>query len=607
MKNARRVLITGITGQDGSYLCELLLEKGYEVFGIVRRSSTEQFDRIAHLLDRVGLVQADLLDQFSLVSALEEARPAEVYNLAAQSFVPTSWRQPVLTAEFSGVGVTRMLEAIRKTDPSIRFYQASSSEMFGKVRQVPQNEATPFYPRSPYGVAKAYGHFITVNYRESYGLYAVSGILFNHESPRRGLEFVTRKISDGAARIKLGLSDELRLGNLEARRDWGFAGDYVEAMWLMMQRDEPDRLRRGNGRGALRARVPRDRVRPCRARPRAPRRRRFEVRAAGRGGSPRRRRFARATRARLGAASVIRRPGADDGGRRPRTPVGLGPRRGRALVARLTRAVPGAEAARPSGVEPRLQNAVAPARSRDVRYARPYFLTRRPVSAFLNRAASIVALLVLDLTGLALGLYSALAIREVYHGNIPPLWGLLWEAEKAWLPFLTLVLALVFWRNGLYERREQRAGFGRILASLIVVGLLTFAFAVGAGHEFSTYLLVPTAVVITAALIGLLRGSYDLATAALLRSLGIKRRALLVGEASELRHLHRAFGSTAGIEYEFVGAVAGAGKFRSRASARSTTSLGSSPSIRSTSCSWPTRDSLTSGSCRSSTKRCARA
>ena len=222
--------------------------------------------------------------------------------------------------------------------------------------------------------------------------------------------------------------------------------------------------------------------------------------------------------------------------------------------------MPGAEAARPSGVEPRLQNAVAPARSRDVRYARPYFLTRRPVSAFLNRAASIVALLVLDLTGLALGLYSALAIREVYHGNIPPLWGLLWEAEKAWLPFLTLVLALVFWRNGLYERREQRAGFGRILASLIVVGLLTFAFAIGAGHEFSTYLLVPTAVVITAALIGLLRGSYDLATAALLRSLGIKRRALLVGEASELRHLHRAFGSTAGIEYEFVGAVAGAGK-----------------------------------------------
>jgi GDPmannose 4,6-dehydratase len=234
-----RALITGITGQDGSYLAELLLDRGYEVFGMVRRASTEHVERIAHILDRVTLVQADLLDQFSLVSALEEARPAEVYNLAAQSFVPTSWRQPVLTAEFSGVGVTRMLEAIRMTDPSIRFYQASSSEMFGKVRQAPQDESTPFYPRSPYGVAKAYGHFITVNYRESYGLYAVSGILFNHESPRRGLEFVTRKISDGAARIKLGLADELRLGNLEARRDWGFAGDYVEAMWLMMQRGEP--------------------------------------------------------------------------------------------------------------------------------------------------------------------------------------------------------------------------------------------------------------------------------------------------------------------------------------------------------------------------------
>ena len=239
MERDPRALITGITGQDGSYLAELLLDRGYEVFGMVRRASTEHVERIAHILDRVTLVQADLLDQFSLVSALEEARPAEVYNLAAQSFVPTSWRQPVLTAEFSGVGVTRMLEAIRKTDPSIRFYQASSSEMFGKVRDVPQNETTPFYPRSPYGVAKAYGHFITVNYRESYGLYAVSGILFNHESPRRGLEFVTRKISDGAARIKLGLADELRLGNLEARRDWGFAGDYVEAMWLMMQRDEP--------------------------------------------------------------------------------------------------------------------------------------------------------------------------------------------------------------------------------------------------------------------------------------------------------------------------------------------------------------------------------
>ncbi len=236
----RRALITGITGQDGSYLAELLLEKGYEVAGMVRRSSTENFDRIAHLTDRITLVQADLLDQSSLVEALEEARPSELYNLGAQSFVPTSWKQPVLTAEFTAVGVTRMLEAVRRVDPDIRFYQASSSEMFGKVREVPQNERTPFYPRSPYGVAKVYGHFITVNYRESYGLYAVSGILFNHESPRRGLEFVTRKISDGVARIKLGLADELRLGNLDAERDWGFAGDFVEAMWLMLQQDEPE-------------------------------------------------------------------------------------------------------------------------------------------------------------------------------------------------------------------------------------------------------------------------------------------------------------------------------------------------------------------------------
>jgi GDPmannose 4,6-dehydratase len=236
----RRALITGITGQDGSYLAELLLEKGYEVCGMVRRASTENFERISHLVDRIQLVQADLLDQYSLVEALQESEPNEVYNLGAQSFVPTSWRQPVLTAEFTGVGVTRLLEAIRRVDPEIRFYQASSSEMFGKVREVPQTEKTPFYPRSPYGVAKVYGHFITVNYRESYGLYAVSGILFNHESPRRGLEFVTRKISDGVARIKLGLSDELRLGNLEAQRDWGYAGDYVEAMWMMLQEDEPD-------------------------------------------------------------------------------------------------------------------------------------------------------------------------------------------------------------------------------------------------------------------------------------------------------------------------------------------------------------------------------
>jgi GDPmannose 4,6-dehydratase len=237
---AKRALITGITGQDGSYLAELLLDKGYEVHGMVRRSSTENFERIQHLTDKVRLFQADLLDQSSLVDALEEAQPEEVYNLGAQSFVPTSWRQPVLTAEFTAVGVTRLLEAIRRANPDIRFYQASSSEMFGKVREVPQSETTPFYPRSPYGVAKAYGHFITVNYRESYGLFAVSGILFNHESPRRGLEFVTRKISDGVARIKLGLADELRLGNLDAKRDWGFAGDYVEAMWLMLQAETPD-------------------------------------------------------------------------------------------------------------------------------------------------------------------------------------------------------------------------------------------------------------------------------------------------------------------------------------------------------------------------------
>jgi GDPmannose 4,6-dehydratase len=236
----KKALITGITGQDGSYLAELLLEKGYEVYGMVRRSSTENFERIDHLTDRITLIQADLLDPTSLVEALEEARPTEVYNLGAQSFVPTSWKQPVLTAEFTAVGVTRLLEAIRRVDPDIRFYQASSSEMFGKVREVPQNEQTPFYPRSPYGVAKAYGHFITVNYRESYGLFAVSGILFNHESPRRGLEFVTRKISDGVARIKLGLADELRLGNLDAKRDWGYAGDYVEAMWLMLQQAEPE-------------------------------------------------------------------------------------------------------------------------------------------------------------------------------------------------------------------------------------------------------------------------------------------------------------------------------------------------------------------------------
>src|SRR2546421_12792658 len=235
---ARRALITGITGQDGSYLAELLLSKGYEVHGMVRRSSEEKFERIAHLKGRIQLHQGDLLDQFSLARLLSDVKPDEVYNLAAQSFVPTSWNQPVLTGEFTALGVTKMLEAMRYAAPKARFYQASSSEMFGKVREVPQNENTPFYPRSPYGVAKAYGHFITVNYRESHGLFAVSGILFNHESPRRGLEFVTRKITDGVARIKLGLSDELRLGNLDAKRDWGFAGDYVEAMWRMLQQDE---------------------------------------------------------------------------------------------------------------------------------------------------------------------------------------------------------------------------------------------------------------------------------------------------------------------------------------------------------------------------------
>jgi GDPmannose 4,6-dehydratase len=237
--STRRALITGITGQDGSYLAELLLEQGYEVHGMVRRSSTEKFDRIEHIRSRVTLHQGDLLDQRSLVDALRDSRPDEIYNLAAMSYVATSWIQPTLTAEFSGIGVTRLLEAMRETCPGARFYQASSSEMFGKVREVPQTELTPFYPRSPYGVAKAYGHFITVNYRESYGLHAISGILFNHESPRRGLEFVTRKITWHAAAIKLGIVSELGLGNLDAERDWGFAGDYVRAMWMMLQQDQP--------------------------------------------------------------------------------------------------------------------------------------------------------------------------------------------------------------------------------------------------------------------------------------------------------------------------------------------------------------------------------
>ena len=235
-----RALITGITGQDGSYLADLLLEKGYEVYGMVRRSSVEKLDRIEHIRDRVKFVQADLLDQLSIISAIREADPDEVYNLAAMSFVPTSWSQPVLTGEFTAIGVTRMLEAIRLVNKNIKFYQASSSEMFGKVRQNPQNENTPFHPRSPYGVAKVYGHYITVNYRESYGIFAASGILFNHESPRRGLEFVTKKVTNAVAKIKMGLAESLYLGNLDAKRDWGYAKDYVEAMWLMLQQESPD-------------------------------------------------------------------------------------------------------------------------------------------------------------------------------------------------------------------------------------------------------------------------------------------------------------------------------------------------------------------------------
>jgi GDPmannose 4,6-dehydratase len=237
---SKRALITGITGQDGSYLAELLLSKGYEVFGTVRRLSAPNTWRIEHLLDKVKLLPADLLDQLSLLKALDEARPQEVYNLAAMSFVPASWDQPMLTGEFNSQGVTRLLDAIRRVDPQIRCYQASSSEMFGKVREVPQTELTPFYPRSPYGVSKVFAHYITVNYRESYNLFAVSGMLFNHESPRRGLEFVTRKVTDGVARIKLGLQEKLSIGNLDAHRDWGFAGDYVRAMWLMLQQDEPE-------------------------------------------------------------------------------------------------------------------------------------------------------------------------------------------------------------------------------------------------------------------------------------------------------------------------------------------------------------------------------
>ena len=240
MSNRKTAFITGITGQDGSYLAELLLEKGYDVYGMVRRSSVEKYDRIEHIKDKIELIQGDLLDELSLMTVLKKVKPTELYNLAAMSFVPTSWEQPVLTAEFTGVGVVKVLEAIRNVDPSIRFYQASSSEMFGKVREVPQSELTPFYPRSPYGVAKVYGHYITVNYRESYNLFACSGILFNHESPRRGYEFVTRKVTNAVAKIKHGLQDKLFMGNLDSKRDWGFSGDYVEAMWLMLQQPKPD-------------------------------------------------------------------------------------------------------------------------------------------------------------------------------------------------------------------------------------------------------------------------------------------------------------------------------------------------------------------------------
>jgi GDPmannose 4,6-dehydratase len=235
-----KALITGITGQDGSYLAEFLLDKGYDVYGMVRRSSVENFDRIEHIRDRLKFIQADLLDQLSIIDAVKESKPDEIYNLGAMSFVPTSWRQPVLTGEFTGLGVTRMLEAVRHLDKNIKFYQASSSEMFGKAREVPQNENTPFYPRSPYGVAKVYGHYMTVNYRESYDLFACSGILFNHESPRRGLEFVTKKVTYNAAKIKLGLAENLYMGNLDTKRDWGFAEDYVEAMWLMLQQGSPE-------------------------------------------------------------------------------------------------------------------------------------------------------------------------------------------------------------------------------------------------------------------------------------------------------------------------------------------------------------------------------
>ena len=320
--SARRALITGVTGQDGSYLAELLLAEGYEVAGMVRRASTDSVERIEHLLDRLLIVQGDLLDQASLVRALEESRPDEVYNLAAQSFVPTSFRQPVLTAEFTAVGVTRLLEALRTAAPDARFYQASSSEMFGHVTEVPQTERTPFHPRSPYGVAKAYAHHTTVNYREAYGLFAVSGILFNHESPRRGLEFVTRKITDGVARIRLGLADELRLGNLEARRDWGFAGDYVRAMWLMLQEDEPADFVIGTGEGSFRPRLRGGRLRSRRNRSLRPRGRGSRAAPSRRGRPPAGRLDARPRAPRMDARDVVRAARDDDGRRRSRASLG---------------------------------------------------------------------------------------------------------------------------------------------------------------------------------------------------------------------------------------------------------------------------------------------
>ena len=313
---AKRALISGITGQDGSYLAEFLLSKGYDVHGIVRRASTSNYWRIEHVLSRIHLHPADLIDQLSLIRVIDNVRPHEFYNLAAMSFVPASWDQPMLTGEYNSQSVTRALEAVRHVDPGIRFYQASSSEMFGKVRQVPQSELTPFYPRSPYGVSKVFAHYITVNYRESYKLFAVSGILFNHESPRRGLEFVTRKVTDGVARIKLGLADTVYLGNLDAKRDWGFAGDYVRAMWLMLQQDTADDYVIATGETPLRARARGRGVQPRRHRPREARQAGPGAAAARRGRSAGGRRVEGAARARLERRGRLPQPRYHDGGRR---------------------------------------------------------------------------------------------------------------------------------------------------------------------------------------------------------------------------------------------------------------------------------------------------